>query len=311
MVMKSGRTIESPRMRLPVLRTLLTAVTLAALTGCDRPETKPATPTAAPGTTPAPVTNVVSGTAAAPKATAMVSITGGKFLMGDKDEVDAPPHEVVVSSFLMDRYLVTQEQFQKVTGTNPSRWKGNQNPVEQLRWSDALAYCNKRSELEGLQPCYDLKTQQCNFAANGYRLPTEAEWEYACRAGTTTAYFFGDNPAKVGTYAWFEKNSDGHPRPVGQKQPNPWGLYDMTGNVWQWCNDFYQVDYYAGSPRENPRGPKEGPNKVLRGGAWRFSADNCRSGYRYNESPGYADVCFGYDIYGFRCVRQASAPAAP
>ena len=240
----------------------------------------------------------------------MVQIPGGKFMMGDKDEVDALPHEIAVSSFLMDRQLVTQEQFQKIMGTNPSRWKAEKNPVEQLRWSDAVKFCNKRSELEGLQPCYDLKTLKCNFDANGYRLPTEAEWEYACRAGTTTVYFFGDSPAKVGDYAWFDKNSGGHPRPVGQKQPNPWGLYDMAGNVWEWCNDFYKVDYYQESPRENPRGPNEGQNKVLRGGAWRFSADNCRSGYRYNESPGYSDVCFGYDIYGFRCVRKAADAAA-
>ena len=243
-------------------------------------------------------------------AAAMVSIPAGKFIMGDKDEVDAPPHEVTVSAFFIDRQLVTQQQYAKVMGSNPSRWKGDQNPVEQLRWSDALAFCNKRSELEGLQPGYDLKSLACNFAANGYRLPTEAEWEYACRAGTTTPYFFGDNPTKVGAYAWYEKNSEGRPRPVGQKLPNPWGLYDMAGNVWEWCNDNYQVDYYEKSPRENPTGPESGPNRVLRGGAWRFSADNCRSGYRYNESPGSADVCFGYDIYGFRCVRRRTASAA-
>jgi len=241
----------------------------------------------------------------ATNAATMVQVQGGKFMMGDKDEVDAPPHEVLVGSFAMDRNLVTQEQFQKLMGTNPSRWKGDKHPVEQLRWSDAVRFCNKRSEAEGLQPCYDLNTMKCNFEANGYRLPTEAEWEYACRAGTTTSFFFGDDPAKLGEYAWFEKNSGGRPRPVGQKQPNPWGLYDMVGNVWEWCNDFYKVDYYQESPRENPRGPGEGQNKVLRGGAWRFSAENSRSGYRYNESPGYSDVCFGYDIYGFRCVRKA------
>jgi formylglycine-generating enzyme required for sulfatase activity len=235
----------------------------------------------------------------------MVLIKGGKFTMGEKDEVDAPPHEVTVSSFLMDKYLVTQEQFQKLMGANPSRWKGEKNPVEQLRWSDAVKFCNKRSEAEKLQPCYDLQTLKCNFDATGYRLSTEAEWEYACRAGTTTPYFFGDTLAKIGDYAWFEKNSGGHPHPVGQKQPNPWGLYDIVGNVWEWCNDFYKVDYYQESPRENPRGPDSGQNKVLRGGAWRFSADNCRSGYRYNENPGQSDVCFGYDIYGFRCVKKA------
>jgi len=231
--------------------------------------------------------------------------------MGDKEEVDAAPHEVVVSSFSIDRYLVTQDQFQKVMGANPSRWKGGKNPVEQVRWSDAVGFCNKRSELEGLQPCYDLKTWKCNFDANGYRLPTEAEWEYACRAGTMTAYFFGDSPSKLGDYAWFDKNSGGRPRPAGQKQPNPWGLYDMSGNVWEWCNDFYKVDYYPEATRQDLRGPNEGQTKVVRGGAWRFSAENCRSGYRYNENPGYADVCFGYDIYGFRCVRKAKTNERP
>jgi len=242
---------------------------------------------------------------------AMVQIAGGRFTMGDKNEVDAPLHEVVVSLFAIDKHLVTQEQFQTVMGSNPSRWKGDRNPVEQVRWSDAVKFCNQRSELEGLQPCYDLQTWKCNFDANGYRLPTEAEWEYACRAGTTTPYFFGDNSAKLGDYAWFDKNSGGHPRSVGQKQPNPWGLYDMTGNLWEWCNDFYKVDYYQEAPRQDPRGPIEGRNKVVRGGAWRFSAENCRSGYRYSESPGYADVCFGYDIYGFRCVRKPPLTVPP
>jgi formylglycine-generating enzyme required for sulfatase activity len=241
----------------------------------------------------------------------MVQIAGGRFTMGDKNEVDAPPHEVDVSAFSIDKHLVTQEQYQKVMGTNPSRWKGDKNPVEQVRWSDAVTFCNKRSELEGLQPCYDLKTWKCVFDANGYRLPTEAEWEYACRAGTVTPYFFGDNPSKLGDYAWFDKNSGGHPRAVGQKKPNPWGLYDMCGNLWEWCNDFYKVDYYEDAPRQDPRGPDEGKNKVVRGGAWRFSAEDCRHGYRYNENPGYADVCFGYDIYGFRCVRKATGTTRP
>ena len=236
----------------------------------------------------------------------MVQIAGGRFTMGDNNEVDAPLHEVVISPFFIDQHLVTQEQYQKVMGTNPSRWKVDKNPVEQVRWSDAVRFCNKRSELERLQACYDLQSWKCNFEANGYRLPTEAEWEYACRAGTTTPYYFGDSSSKLGEYAWFDKNSGGHPRQVGQKQPNPWGLYDMCGNLWEWCNDFYKVDYYQESPPKDPRGPSEGQNKVVRGGAWRFGAENCRSGYRYNESPGYADVCFGYDIYGFRCVRKAA-----
>ena len=241
----------------------------------------------------------------------MVLLPGGTFIMGYEDEIDSPPHEVTISAFYIDTHLVTQEQYEKLMGENPSRWKGKTNPVEQMRWSDAIKYCNARSKAEGFESCYDLNTWKCNFAANGYRLPTEAEWEYACRAGTMTAYFFGDDASKLKAYAWFEDNSGGKPRPVGQRQANPWGLSDMHGNVWEWCNDFYKVDYYQESPKENPRGPEIGETKVLRGGAWKFSAECCRSGYRYNENPGYADVCFGYDIYGFRCVKNAIDSVKP
>ncbi len=241
----------------------------------------------------------------------MVQVPGGWFTMGDENEVDAKPHQVRVSSFYIDKYPVTQEEYQRVMGKNPSRWKASENPVEQVRWSDAVRYCNARSRLEKLQPCYDLQAWKCDFDANGYRLPTEAEWEYACRAVTKTMYFFGNEPSKLKDYAWFDENSGAKPRPVGQKQPNPWGLYDMYGNIWEWCNDFYKVDYYQESPEENPKGPKTGETKVVRGGAWKFSAESCRSGYRYNEAPGYADVCFGYDIYGFRCVRNAPDAIQP
>jgi formylglycine-generating enzyme required for sulfatase activity len=285
--------------------TNLLALALASLpAGCGRkaPDLAPATASAS---APPPAGAALQSSAKDSKAE-MVQLPAGRFIMGDKDQADAAPHEVSLSAFYMDKCPVSQDQFQKVMGANPSRWKGAHNPVEQVRWSDAVKYCNQRSQLEGLEPCYDLRAWKCNFEANGYRLPTEAEWEYACRAGSTTAYFFGDDPSKLGDYAWYEKNSGGHPRPVGQKQPNGWGLFDICGNVWEWCNDFYQVDYYPEAPRQDPKGPKEGQNKVLRGGAWRFSAESCRSGYRYNENPGYADVCFGYDIYGFRCVRKAA-----
>lgn len=273
--------------------TLSYALTL--LQGCERKtseEGATASPNAAPQT-------------ASGSAIEMVLIPGGKFTMGDKDEPDAPLHEVTVSPFYMDKHLVTQEQYERAMGDNPSRRKQPKNPVESVRWSDGVKFCNARSKLEGLEPCYNLETWECSFDANGYRLPTEAEWECACRAGAKTAYFFGDNPSQLADYAWFEKNSGGHPQPVGQKKPNAWGLYDICGNLWQWCNDFYGVDYYGQSPQQDPRGPKEGDTRVVRGGAWKFSGDNCRSGYRYNENPGYVDVCFGYDIYGFRCVRSA------
>jgi len=270
------------------MTTFVLLATLAWLEGCSRK---------------APQEN--SSTGKAESGTKMVQIPAGRFTMGDEKEIDATPHEVSVSSFYMDAHLVTQAQYQAVMGENPSRWKGSDNPVEQMRWSDTAKYCNARSKLEGLQPCYDLNTWECNFEANGYRLPTEAEWEYACRAGTQTAYSFGNDPSKLKDYAWFDQNAGGKPHPVGQKPANPWGLYDMHGNVWEWCNDFYKVDYYQESPKENPKGPKTGDTKVVRGGAWKFSAETCRCAYRYNEDPGYADVCFGYDIYGFRCVKKS------
>ena len=293
-------------MRLQGRAALVLAAAIALSPGCERKTATDNSPVSTATTekhdSPKPETDPAAG---------MIRIAGGSFIMGDKTQVDAPPHEAAVSSFYMDKYPVTQEQYQKAMGANPSRWKAARNPVEQVRWSDAVKFCNRRSELENLQPCYDLKTWKCDFGANGYRLPTEAEWEYACRAGTPTAYFFGDDPSKLGEYAWFEKNSGRRAQPVGQKLPNAWGLYDICGNVWQWCNDFYKVDYYQEAPHQDPKGPNAGQTKVVRGGAWRFGADTCRSGYRYNENPGYADVCFGYDIYGFRCVRAAGAAGAP
>ena len=235
----------------------------------------------------------------------MIQIPGGRFTMGDPSgEVDERPHEVQLDPFTMDEFLVTQEEFERVTGENPARWRGSRNPVEQVRWSDAVRYCNARSSAEGFQPCYDLETWACDLGASGYRLPTEAEWEYACRAGTGSRYVFGAEPKKLKHYAWMKENSGGRSRPVGKKLPNAWGLYDMYGNVWEWCNDFYAVDYYEESPKANPKGPEEGDNKVLRGGCWKSGPEECRSSYRYNEAPGYTDICFGYDIYGFRCVRS-------
>ena len=187
---------------------------------------------------------------------ALILIPAGTFVMGEATgRPDETPHTVSVSVFYLDRYAVTQELYEKVMGVNPSKRKEKKNPVERLQWTDAVRFCNKCSEQEGLTPCYDLTTWKCNFDADGYRLPTEAEWEYACRAGGTTKYCFGDDEAKLPSYAWFKPHSQGRPQPVGQKLANRWGLFDMHGNVWQWCNDWYSEAYYTESPKENPQGP--------------------------------------------------------
>jgi formylglycine-generating enzyme required for sulfatase activity len=238
---------------------------------------------------------------------ALVLVPAGTFTMGNSagrpDE--APRHAVSVGAFYLDRYPVTQELYEKVMGVNPSKRKQPQAPVERTQWTDAVRFCNRCSELEGLTPCYDLGTWECNFDADGYRLPTEAEWEYACRAGGTGKYCCGDDDKELPRYAWFKPHSQGKPQPVGTKQPNRWGLYDMHGNVWQWCNDWYGETYYQESPPDNPHGPATGKMRVLRGGAWDRSADNCRSACRHKEFPVYSDACFGADSYGFRRARRA------
>jgi formylglycine-generating enzyme required for sulfatase activity len=241
----------------------------------------------------------------------MVLAPGGWFTMGSQKsgEADESPHRVYVSPFYMDRHEVTQEEYQRVTGENPSRWKAPNNPVEQVRWPQAIAFCNARSKLDGLRPAYDLKTGSCDFEANGYRLPTEAEWECAARAGTSTEYAFGDEPAPLGRFAWYKESCPlRRPSQVARKEPNAWGLYDMYGNVCEWCNDRYQEDYDQQGPQRDPRGPAEGDARVLRGGSWHSRADECRSAYRLYEDPVYRDICFARDVHGligFRCVRNA------
>jgi formylglycine-generating enzyme required for sulfatase activity len=241
----------------------------------------------------------------------IVLIAAGQFTMGDADgAADETPHEVYVDAFYMDKQPVSQQLFESVMGVNPSKRKAPENPVERVQWTDAVRFCNRCSEMEGLAPCYDLDTWECNFEADGYRLPTEAEWEYACRAGSRSKYFFGDDEGQLAKYAWFKPGSKGRPQPVGQKLPNPWGLYDMHGNVWQWCNDYYSETYYSESPRENPRGPANGKKRVLRGGAWNMPAASCRAAQRFSEFQVFTDACFGSDSYGFRRVRSAK-PASP
>jgi len=210
----------------------------------------------------------------------MVWITGGTFWMGSPEgegsDDEKPRHQVTVDGFYMDKTEVTQAEYERVMGNNPSIFKGCPYcPVENVSWHDAKAYCDKV----------------------GKRLPTEAEWEYAARAGTTTPYYWGNGSPDV--YAWYKDNSGEKTQPVGQKKPNAWGLYDMSGNVWEWCSDWYGEKYYAESPGQNPQGPTGGQYRVLRGGSWDLYPEFLRSANRYRFEPVFRNLNFG-----FRCVRS-------
>jgi formylglycine-generating enzyme required for sulfatase activity len=244
----------------------------------------------------------------------MVLIPAGSFQMGSRhgNKEEGPVRTVTVDAFLMDRYEVTQAEYERQQLPNPSHFKGPTLPAEQVTWVQAAVYCNARSKEDGLEPCYNEDTAKCNFEANGYRLPTEAEWEYACRAGSDGDYAFTGDPRKLGEYAWFADNADKKTHPVGEKKPNAWGLYDMHGNVAEWCNDVYEAGYYKRGPTSNPRGPDDGKQYVLRGGAWKAPAEALRSSARLGEDPGFSDACLARDAIGFRCVRKApDKPSQP
>jgi formylglycine-generating enzyme required for sulfatase activity len=192
---------------------------------------------------------------------------------------EKPGHRVNISKpFYLGKYEVTQAQWKEVMGNNPSYFKGRDNPVVDVSWYDAQEFIKRLNEKEG---------------HTRYRLPTEAEWEYACRAGTTSEYSFGDDRDSLGRYAWYEDNSEHKIHPVGQKEPNAWCLYDMHGNVLEWVQDWYDGEYYSHSPSTDPTGPSSGLSHVLRGGGWCHSARDCRSVCRYGDSPDFRTNLFG------------------
>jgi formylglycine-generating enzyme required for sulfatase activity len=212
-----------------------------------------------------------------------VLIPPGSFMMGSTNgsSDEKPVHQVTISQpFYIGRYEVTQAQWQAVMGNNPSSFKdcGGNCPVEQVSWDDAQNFINKLNESnDGFK----------------YRLPTEAEWEYACRAGTT-----GDYAGNLDDMAWYEDNSGKHTHPAGQKQANAFGLYDMHGNVWEWCRDWYDANYYASSPATDPQGPGSGQYRVLRGGSWgKIGLEpNLRSAYRNRNTPDSRVSQFGFRV---------------
>jgi len=213
----------------------------------------------------------------------MIFVEGGSFEMGNKnagwmDSDEKPVHKVTLDGFYIGKYEVTQKEYRHIMGNNPSKYKDDDRPVEKVSWYDAIEFCNKLSEKEGLQKCYiDIGSKtQCNFKANGYRLPTEAEWEYAARGGSLSEKFEYSGSDIADEVAWFGENSGKETKPVGTKKANELSIYDMSGNVWEWCWDSYEKDYYEKSSVLNPRGPDSGTDIVVRGGDFFMRDKECR-----------------------------------
>lgn len=258
----------------------------------------------------------------------MVYVPGGTFTMGrttgSGDSDERPTHTVTLNSFYIGKYEVTQAEYSQYM---PSpNWTsgyglGDNYPAYYLFWYAILKYCNLRSMAEGLTPCYTISGSTnpanwgevptsrnaawdaaiCNWNANGYRLPTEAEWEYAARAATNNPDYLYSGSDDISAVAWYRINSGRSTHPVGTKAPNGIGTYDMSGNVWEWCWDWYSESYYSSSPQHNPKGPENGSSRVLRGGGWNGSAAGCRVANR-----GYHDPYVGGFNYGFRLCRAAN-----
>jgi len=218
----------------------------------------------------------------------LCGIPAGEFRMGSLDGYDdeKPVHLVrITQPFWMGKYAVTQAQYMAVMGTNPSTHQGADKPVHNVSWKQATKFCQRLSQKVG----------------QTVRLPTEAEWEYACRAGTTTQYYHGDSEDGLATVAWYGRPHEEGPQDVGQKRPNAWGLYDMHGNVWEWCQDWYGP--YPGVGGADPQGPATGSDRVVRGGSWFYDAFDCRTAFRYYYYPSLSN-----SLVGFRPVLPPGQP---
>lgn len=257
----------------------------------------------------------------------MESLAGGTFTMGSAsgvgDNDEHPAHSVTVSPFYMGKYEVTQAEWTAIMGSNPSSFTGTSKPVEMVNFYSVLAYCNKRSMAEGLTPVYTINNSTdpavwgaiptvnnatwdaatANWTANGYRLPTEAEWEYAARATTPAYEYSGSNT--VGDVSWYLTNSGGTTHNVGGKAANGFGLFDMSGNVQEWVWDWYSATYYStGTTRiNNPTGPATGTQHTIRGGSWDTEAYWSRVAFRNHGTPEKGDAKVVNDRLGFRVVR--------
>ncbi len=219
-----------------------------------------------------------------------VYIPAGSFTMGSPNneegryDNEGPQHRVTLDAFEMMTTEVTQAMWQEVMGSNPSRFTGNTNhPVEQVSWNDIQEFITRLNQRD---------------PGKGYRLPTEAEWEYACRAGTTTRFYSGNSDSDLSGAGWYSGNSNSTTHPVGQKSANAWGLYDMHGNVWEWCSEWYGENYYSSSPQSNPQGPSSGQYRVLRGGSWYGNTRGCRAAARLGNRPFNRNNSNGFRVVG-------------
>jgi formylglycine-generating enzyme required for sulfatase activity len=277
-------------------------------TASGKPAAAAAKPGAAPAgqaAAPAPAASNTPKPAPAPVTPrGMVLVPAGTFSMGSNEgeSREKPVHQVTISKpFFMGKYEVTQKEWAEIMGSNPSTFKGDNLPVEQVSWHEAIDYCNKRSLAEGLVPAYsgNENTIICNFQASGYRLPTEAEWEWAAKGGGKDfMIYIYSGSSNVDAVGWYNGNSGGKTHPVGTKAPNSLGIYDMSGNTHEWCWDWYGA--YPSGAQTDPKGASSGSDRMSRSGSWVNHAAILRSTDRFSESPSnrHANV-------GFRLVRPS------